>query len=454
MSGAGPSTRPVKSAKRTPNPRIDVITILDSDEENNAPAAKRAKMNAKTRSSSSTAQQRGKSKSSVPYTAPIYVTTSASSTSLKDFFRPPSRTTAKASPVVDDCKLNDAVVSAETEAFFASWRARQVWSQLLPRRRRALGTPPPYVLPSPSVTDKQPPVRTDDDIKVVRFSKGKGKEKPEDARQLKKHTDAKARADKAKLEQQEKKERKSQRDAKVRAPSSVVTDPVQRKELKKRLDAESDRDSSDDEVWITGVTSLTTGAGQLMGSPKGAVQVRASNHRDRKQGKKKDLGPIKVTYEEMYGPEKNNEVPLDDKQQEDAANAADAPARLLTTSGSVSSPSESASSSTSLSSPSATSAGRSASIDPPPPSKPKPDSPAPISPSSARTADHDSIDVLDKIAHSLEYIYRQRNLNLYFETDLNSTSKRNKVANDVLANLAPGALQILADGRRLAVPPI
>lgn len=156
----------------------------------------------------------------------------------------------------------------------------------------------------------------------------------------------------------------------------------------------------------------------------------------------------------MYGPEKNNEVPLDDKQQEDAANAADAPARLLTTSGSVSSPSESASSSTSLSSPSATSAGRSASIDPPPPSKPKPDSPAPISPSSARTADHDSIDVLDKIAHSLEYIYRQRNLNLYFETDLNSTSKRNKVANDVLANLAPGALQILADGRRLAVPPI
>lgn len=34
----------------------------------------------------------------------------------------------------------------------------------------------------------------------------------------------------------------------------------------------------------------------------------------------------------MYGPEKNNEVPLDDKQQEDAANAADAPARLLATS--------------------------------------------------------------------------------------------------------------------------
>lgn len=60
---------------------------------------------------------------------------------------------------------------------------------------------------------------------------------PQGARQLKKHTDAKARADKAKLEQQEKKERKSQRDAKVRAPSSVVTDPVQHKELKKRLDA-------------------------------------------------------------------------------------------------------------------------------------------------------------------------------------------------------------------------
>lgn len=142
-----------------------------------------------------------------------------------------------------------------------------------PPSSRALRPPPRYVLPSLSATDNQPrsfvDCSDDDDVKVVGFRRGKGKEKPKAVSTLTVFPGSPLTAPGLMLAEEGRRpcrascqvqgcaatfkivlpssrsccevqgreeEKKEQRDSKVCAPSLVVTDPVQPADVAKRAE--------------------------------------------------------------------------------------------------------------------------------------------------------------------------------------------------------------------------
>lgn len=72
--------------------------------------------------------------------------------------------------------------------------------------------------------------------------------------------------------------------------------------------------------------------------------------------------------------------------------------------------------------------------------------------SPVRQEHHDDLSLIEKLQSSLEYVYRQRKLNPYFDDDISSRQKRSNVADDILRHLTPGAAEILTDGCLPSVP--